>query len=166
MLTLRVVKWLRLSAGLGLLLLLAAQQKVCPWVFKVTGDKPTESAEAESAPLPTAPDADSDADDARTNKRTLPHLLPDATAPRWPASAHQSTARQVTGARDGVVSCGEREPSRDPRTFGHPACAVVPPWLDLRAAWLERRVPIVTRSTVHRDPALHSAINRTGPPRV
>ena len=160
MFTMRMDKWVRVGSGFGLLLLLLAQEKVCPWLLATPGkSKPNTHAA-------TPPSSEADRTQKKQDKKNLPHVLPDAPAPRWPASWSQTTLRQTTGARDGVVSRGRRDsaPSRSA-------------WASNvggdRWAWhrlLEPVEPVgmlqsTARSSVPVDPAVRTCISRTGPPR-
>ena len=109
MLTLRVDKWLREGSGVGLLLLLVAQEKVCPWLLM----PPPPGVQRWCAA--SAPAADACKRSEKRTKPTLPCILPDAPAPRWPAGWSQTTIRQTTGVRDGVLTCGQKDRSHAPR---------------------------------------------------
>lgn len=103
--------WVRLSAGCGLIILVSAQQKLCPWLF---------SAPLEQPPVPPV------VDDARTaaNRATdqghrdtppprLPYLLQGATTATPRAATHWSPTsyRATTGWRDGVRAASLSVPS-------------------------------------------------------
>lgn len=157
--TLRVNKWMRVGAGFGLLLLLAAQEKLCPWLLT----PPSES--DPNAAGPQRPQPDADEEPRKRGAKHLPYVLPDATAPRWPATWKQITLRQTTGWHDGVVSCGERNPS----TGGSAPVQGTPadPW-----AWHCFLQPVQPRGLIQPldsavtpvDPAVRTSISRTGPP--
>lgn len=155
MLAFRLDKWVRVAAGLGMLLLLLAQEKVCPWLLR----RP-HCAESQPAALPRAAN-ETDAPEQR-RKPVLSHVLPDAPVPRWPASWNQVTLRQTTGARDGVVSCGEENPRRDASTR---AAEDAPAW----RCFLQPRRPVdsappAATYRVMADPAVRTSITPTGPP--
>ncbi len=161
---LRVDKWMRVGAGLGLGLLLAAQGKVWPWLLV-----PLERCDPEFVGPPAEAVANEgsasrphDERPADKRRKGLPLLLPDnAPAPRWPV---HSLARRAGGARDGVVSCGPRRPSMG-RGDGLIVAADPLAWhalLDpLERVWTARpaagRVP-------PGDPAVRFCIRPTGPP--
>lgn len=157
--SLRVDKWMRVGAGFGLLLLLAAQEKVCPWLLA----PPSESDPNAAAPQPPQPDGDEGP--GKRGAKRLPYVLPDATAPRWPAAWNQTTLRQTTGWHDGVVSCGQRDPSAG-------GSAPVQGTRPDRWAWHCFLQPVQPRGLIERldsavtptDPAVRTSISRTGPP--
>ena len=161
MLTLRVSKCLRLVAGFGLLLLLMAQQKLCPWLVSPSS-KPQPGAA-------TTASTNSEQDDAarKRESRRLPFLLPDtpAPAPRWASACSQVLLRHSTGWRDGVVSCGERSPSTGNSHAGQPV--VADHW-----AWHRFLLPVEPRGLPQPpadvltaiDPAVRTSISPTGPP--
>lgn len=168
MLILRTEHWLRVGAGFGLLLLLATQEKLCPWVLTPPSETPSDAVDASAAP-PDAPAPAEDADpsrDARTKRKAppLPLLLPDATAPRWPAFFGDVSVDHVISARNGVVACGFNRPP--PAPAPSPA-AVVSTWRRLDTALLDflpARPATARRVPAH--PALGTTLLRTGPPRV
>lgn len=163
----RVDKGLRIGAGVGLLLLLAAQGKFCPWL---TAPPPEPQADGErpgAGGAPAAPDAaaapGAPAEGRKPAKPRLAHLLPDTAAPRWPASWSQVVIRQAAGARDGVISQGQRDP-------GAPVAAALPAaaggdWHRLqRPAGPEN---VILAATARRSPPethFQTVIQRTGPP--
>lgn len=123
MLTFRADKWLRIGAGLGLVLLLAAQEKVWPWALRAApAESDVEPRQPQPAP-PTDPASSSDAEKKPT-KVLLPHLVPDATVPRWAVARDLTLRSTAPGARDGVVARGPRDtihgPAVAPRPFNTP----------------------------------------------
>lgn len=156
MLALRADKWVRVSSGLALLVLLAAQEKAYPWlVHTATEDAPPTAV--------TVPSEGADNSDKPEPKR-LPHLLPDPPTPRWPAGWQHGVLRQFGGTRDSIVCCGECRPTTGastwlPETSAHSAWRALEP---LRAS-LDTNGPTITAPPA-RDPAVTSAITRTGPP--
>ena len=174
MLTLRMDKWLRVGAGCSVLLLLTAQQKLCPWLVD-----PPESTEAQSAKTKPhilfdfltarASDPPPDEEPAKRTSPRLPYLLPDSAAatPRWSVSWNAAALRPAAGWRDGIVSCGGPRPERGSSTQA--AADVV------GLAWhvfLAPAEPVgvftscsaASLTRVH--PAVGNSILRTGPPRV
>ncbi|MBP7744563.1 MAG: hypothetical protein KA383_00425 [Phycisphaerae bacterium] len=156
MLALRADKWVRVSSGLALLVLLAAQEKAYPWLAHTV----TEEAPATTA---SVPDDGEDATDKPAPKR-LPHLLPDPPTPRWPAGWQHGVLRQFGGTRDSIVCCGECRPTTGasawlPETSDACAWRALEP---LRES-LDTNGP-TTIAPPARDPAVTSAITRTGPP--
>ena len=163
MLTSRADKWTRIAIGLNLLLLLVAQQKLCPWLM-------TPPREAKPDPPDTHQNqSHDDRTDPEKPSNDLPFLLPDteAPAPRWPASWNQARLRQTTGWHDGVVSCGELDPSE---SHSPTAEASLPD----RWAWHRFLLPVEpcglsprpVGPTLTTDPAVRTSISRTGPPRA
>ncbi len=163
MLTLQVDKWLRVGAGFGLLLLLGAQQKLCPWL-----SHPPSEAEGRVAEAKGSHDDEGQSPGKREPKR-LPYLLTDTPAPdpRRPAAWNQATLRKTIGWHDGVVSCGEQNPSSGASPADQPAIANSPAWhrfqQPVEPARLPRR-PVCP--TVLIDPAVRTSISRTGPPLI
>jgi len=159
MFALRMDKSLRVATGLGLLLLLAAQEKVCPWL--VTPPKPADKGAADPAARP-----DGKQDTRKKAKTRLPYLLPDAVAPRRPAACSEASSRIIDRARDGIVSCGHRDP------YAGDDFAANPPYDP--CAWhcfLEPSVPANAQpgeilALPPQNLAMQTAIQRTGPPRA
>jgi hypothetical protein len=155
MLSLRTDKWVRVGCGLGILLLLAAQEQFCPWLSNPPQQQPGADPPPGAAKKP--------------NKRPKPDLslvLRDTPPLSKPAAWAQTTLRQTIGDRDGVVSSGLRNP---PVVGGASLAvgAVLPGWHDLQT-------PLATGSVIKlRDsrvppphPAVYTCITRTGPPRA
>jgi hypothetical protein len=176
MLTLRVDKWLRVGAGCGVLLLLVAHQKLCPWLV----DPPT-SIEAESAktkphhrfdflPVRLADPLPDDEEPAKHTLPWLPYLLPDSAAvtPRWPVSWNVVALRPAAGWRDGIVSCGGLRPGVRGLSAQTPIDAADLAWhvflTPAEPAGFSTSQHITCLTLVH--PAVGSSIVRTGPPRV
>jgi hypothetical protein len=79
---------LRVTCGLGLLLLPAVQQKVCPW----PAPRHSEARQpAEPAPAPTSPEQPKQ---KTKNPLTLATMLPDVAPPRWPNHAHLTAVQR------------------------------------------------------------------------
>ena len=68
----------RLTCGLGVFLLLASQEKVCPWLE----DVPVQS--GRPAAQPDAENPAGESEPAETPPPSLASTLPDVVAPRWP----------------------------------------------------------------------------------
>jgi len=156
----RVDKWTRLACGLGLVLLVAAQEKVWPWLVEVP-PAPRQDARAPSVPAAPADD-DHAGEPEKKAKPPLPHVVPDAPVPRWPAGWAEGTARDTLSVRDGVVS-------RGPRAGGHPH-APVGDFHRARATWraLAGDAPAPDVAACPAEPmpdrVLSTCIRRTGPP--
>lgn len=152
--TVRADNWLRVGSGVALLLLLAAQEKVCPALLR--------------APRPVAQPADTPTGPSKPKKRAapvLPHIVPDATAPRWPAAMSIQTAfRLALGDRDGTPA-GGRQRLLVSDDLGVVVADSAPGGcrFDNRPA-PDTVLPSPTIGTVPRDPALGASIDRRGPP--
>jgi len=161
---LRVDKFARVTAGLGLLVLLAAQEKLGPWAL--TPPPASEASAKASDPPDTPADGDADVpeqstDDHKPKKISLQFVVPDAAAPRWAASWHQAELRLSGGARDGVVACGQRD------SIGPGAAAndALPGWHALQLDLAPLEDAVLALAPVPTDPQrLLTVITRTGPP--
>jgi len=99
-----VERLVRLPCGLAVLLLVATQEKVCPWLEEV----PVQAQHA--AARPEQRESGDDSDSREVPLPSLASTLPDAVAPRWPARALSSPPQQplrgkfarstVSGRRD------------------------------------------------------------------
>jgi len=154
---LRADKPLRVACGLGLLLLLAAHEKACPWLWiPPQADKP------DAAAPPTDP-----ADKSPTKKapKRLPHVLPEVAAPRWPTgwpagASRPSDPRDQTGTPNPVA--------------GDDSVRLLPANTPIRGWWLDFQPPAAPVACVAAavvggvppDPAVQTCIRRTGPPPV
>ncbi len=158
MLTLRADKWVRIGAGGALLLLLLAQQKLCPWLLAPPAPADPAPAEADTAT------ANEDKEEQQRQAARLPHLLPDAAAapaPRWSASWDADRHRATTGWHEGVVACGPRDQGAPPTVAVSDEfnwhvflCPVAPAQ---RASLVAGHVPAI-------HAVLITTILRTGPP--
>lgn len=160
MLTLRADKCVRLATGCGLFLLLAAQERVCPWVGQAPPAPPSEA-----APKGVAPDQP-DGQRKRPARR-LPLLLPDtlAPAPRWSAATNQMVFRVTIGWHDGVVTRGPQKPPASPTATDEGLAADRWWWhrfleLDDTGVLLCEEQSAGPAS----NPAIGTVIARTGPP--
>ena len=106
MLALRTEKWVRISSGLGLLLLVVAQEKVGPSMqVAVAGPQADLARKNASANDPAGTESkpgDPASKSDEKDKPVLPHLVPDVSAPRWPVSWGETAHRLVLRPRDGV----------------------------------------------------------------
>lgn len=139
----------RLCAAGGLMLLIVAQQKLCPWLRT-----PVET---------SAPSTGRDAREERGRKRAaLPYVVPDVSAPRWSGAAQFSTARQAVGAHNGVPRWGAQRPTppAPDDTFVDVTHWPIPAPLGAHDG--ERLVAAGQPMRLH--PALRSTIRPTGPP--
>jgi len=163
MLTLRADKWLSVGAGFGLLLLISAQQRFCPWLMTTPPPEPgTEAAPAER----TA--GSSERSEHKRPQSRLPYLLPDSNAatPRGTAGSSQAALRLRNGWCDGICSCGPRQ-----ALAGSPNLppAIPPDHLAWHCFQQPVAPPLLTvgeRARPGADPAIATCIARTGPPRA
>ncbi len=155
MLSLWTDRLARVGSGLGLLLLLAAQENVCPWLIPQPIQTPT--------PVPAR---EQSTDHPKRHKPILPLVLRDAPPRPKPVGWAHATLRHTYGDRDGVVSCGPRD-AESPNA-GPPVAWSNP------LAWHALQLPAepVTVRLSPDDqrampaPALHTCITPTGPPRA
>jgi len=152
--------WWRIGAGFGLAWLLSTPHsagnvvRACGAGERVPGVQPEETRTV-----------------GQTSQRrpapTLPYIVPDTPAPRWPNWWQQAAQRQTAGWRDGVTVCGQRGPHAPDRVgtqvaetqsfFWHRfAIPATPLWPAL--LW--------DGAFAVRTAALRSSILRTGPPIV
>lgn len=153
----------RLSAGLAVVVLLAAEEKVCPHLLI-----PPAPADAEQRGGPEAAPAPGSRPPAGGSKSAeapagLTPLLPDVIPARWSGWADRVAQQETIGAREGTVACGPLAVKRAPgsvaavaaaagwwRAFvGRPDLHVVAPRVPARAV---------------QDPAVKTLLLRTGPP--
>jgi hypothetical protein len=146
MLNLRADKWMRVCAGVGLLALLAAQEKVWPGLV---------------TPPPVEPPTDPASTDPPQERPrpVLPHIVPEAPAPRWPVSGAQ---RLTDAARDGVVSCGQQHPGV--ASEAAPPSGADTSWRDLQTYLPDRAGEHSQCDALPSDPSLATHLLRTGPP--
>ncbi|MEP0847573.1 MAG: hypothetical protein HRF50_12255 [Phycisphaerae bacterium] len=150
---------LRSASGLGLLLVLATQQKVCPWPV-APAVAAAAARRAEAAPPPGADERGS------SRRRTLPPLtlaaaLPDAVHVRWNAGALE-TERRIGSARERSQSPG-RLPSERAAHGALSLCAWPVPagFQPGRAAAIEAEASMFARRRVPLG-----SVSPTGPPAV
>ncbi len=160
MFTWRVDKSLRIGAGLGLLLLLVAQEKVCPWLFTPLERGNPAQADAPDAPKPTQQSEQKE----ESKEQALPHVLPDAPAPRWPAAWSQLSLRETICTRDGVHACGGLRPAAVPA--GDKEAHTVCNWRRLAVRPFEWVLPYTGVEVHFVDPAVETELCRHGPPCV
>jgi hypothetical protein len=113
MLPTRVDKWLRFATSCGLLLLLVAQQKVCPWL---TTPPVVEEAAGPATPPPATPADNTGAppDESERAPQFVPYVLSDPPTLRWPAAWSTATARETAGWHDGITASGQLHPTPTP----------------------------------------------------
>jgi hypothetical protein len=169
MLTSRLDRLFSLAAGCSVLLLLTAQQKLCPWLNEAPAEHAAQSTDAETTPPHDTESDDSPAGQAEKHKAPrLPLLLPDscqAAAPRSLMADSQAEARQAVGWRDGVLAAGPRHGSGD--SIQPASDAALAFWRVLQQPIPFSGIPAqCLRRTCPRDPALQFCILRNGPPRA
>lgn len=145
---------LRIASGLSLLLLVATEEKVCPWLVSAP-------AESDPAPQPAKPGPDAPEPDE------LPPLLagntlPDALAPRWGV---ESVARNGTAP---IIGAGAAVAAGTDGTPGTPTPVATADLAPSRPAFRAAAPPKVceTPSTHVARRTLLTSINPTGPPRA
>jgi hypothetical protein len=139
----------RLCAAGGLVLLIVAQQKLCPWLHTAIEIQ--------------TPGTGRDAADEHGRKRVaLPYVVPDVSAPRWSGAAQYSSVRQTVGSHDGVPRRGAQRPTT-PAPDGAILDALHWPIMSLCPADDGERV-VAAGAPLRLHPALRSTISTTGPP--
>jgi hypothetical protein len=150
----------RLTCGLGLLLLPAVQQKVCAWPLPPETEA---TRSAESAPAPTSDEPSK----RKKSPLTLAAMLPDVAPPRWPNHTHLSAVQRVrplpvTTWIDGPTGVDSESGGTDD---GNPF--LVPSWPRRPAP---QRLPTLGNAAVRLVRAdqhvFGTSILKTGPPRA
>jgi hypothetical protein len=148
---------LRLSAALGLLLVLAAPQRATPWLLDPRAAHP--------APRPARPAGDpAQKQDSQKSKPSGPAglLLPDVVEPR-PAGAESRAVCRLSVLSAHPVATAQRDSGPEPTA--PPAVAAT--WRDLQGAFDVPVAPLpAVRAVAPRAVALLSTITLRGPPRV
>ncbi len=160
MLTFRLQKWLRVSAGLSLFVLLAVQEKVCPWTRAASPASDIGSPASHEDPATT----NSDESESNEEAAFVPHVLPDTAAPRWSANAGHVALRQIIGARDGVQSCGRQRPESSAPVSAAKTFSTLADAFRLRRCAFAPRVPDHFIAGHPTDPSVGNAILPCGPP--
>ncbi len=155
---------LRISSGLGLLLLLAAHGEACAWF-----EPPAENPDARQAADPRTDDQSSGDEPAEPPRPTLVSFLPDIAAPpRRPAPSESGTVLPLERRDVTAAECGTRvegPPRAVPgKVFGYPIAHRLTEILVLAGeptgtAWYQA-------GSAPTDPSLGTAILVIGPPRV
>lgn len=145
---------LRIASGLSLLLLVATEEKVCPWLV-------SQPVESDAAPQPSKPPADP-AEPEELPPLLAGNTLPDALAPRWGVEtvARNSTA-PIIGAGAAVAAGNGGTPGASPPIFTADLSTPRPAFQPVTG--LPGREPAPARLS-HR--ALLTSITPTGPPRA
>lgn len=163
-----VDKLVRISAGLAMLLLLAAEEKVCPCLYTPPADPAApQTAPKNADPLPATDSASdpTDGDEPTPEPLSLVAVLPDVLPVRWPGQPRRAALAETTGAYGGTVACGPRDRSGgngpDTAAWTEP----IPPWLvGFAPPALTGTIQPSNRTVAVRDPAVATILLRTGPP--
>ena len=152
-----VDKLLRGFAVLGILLLLAVQQKVCPWLAEDLAEPPGNPRQES--------EHDSDEDDRQTPPLTFASVLPDTVPPR---SAATHGGVRLAPTKRGSQRVGDEDSldgSRPTRAFEREGLGRHLAWvLSLDPTLHAQPVHAFARLLVRMDPSLTTVITRTGPP--
>jgi hypothetical protein len=152
---------LRLSTALAVLLLLAVQEKLCPWLAE---DCAAAQAEPQS---PAAPDPNSEEEEQpdALPPLSLAGVLPDAVPPRSSVDAGGVRLAPSKRRAAAILGSDDVDPGRAGSSLDRAAACTnivdILLWPPLREARLPRAFGDVL---VPRDPCLRTAISRTGPP--
>ena len=151
-------KLVRIAGSFTLLLLLAVQEKACPWLLI----PPT--------PVERQTDADSDPTDeseggkSKSAPLSLITALPDVMPARWPAMPTRGSLEETAGWRSGTFARGPLSPPAD-QSQQAPAHAPWPCWpTTLRPTASGELVRPLVAVQPEIDPALGTVLLRTGPP--
>ncbi|MBU0637920.1 MAG: hypothetical protein KKB50_03580 [Planctomycetes bacterium] len=147
---------MRITSGLGLLLLLAVQEKVCPWLSAPEEATP-QVAQIEGPPT-------EDEESPKPEPVTLAGALPDAMLGRWSWCSDAALAQISSAEYGGTVACGSRGPAR-------PAVALPPAAEPAYRSLLGPLVPVgyatstAARQLTPKNVAFGTSISTNGPPR-
>jgi len=153
----------KISGGLAVLLLVAAEEKVCPWfVSPPSATRKTTNSAASGTTAPPAPVEKPTP--TKSAPLTVLSALPDAVLARWPGGPNRALPAETEAWHDGTVARGPVQPPPAER----PAAAErpLPSWLRFHILFpaVAATVPLTDWSPAC-DPALRSVLQRTGPPR-
>ena len=164
-------KLVRICTGAAILLLLAAEQKVCPWLL--VPPKPPKSTEAARNPAelqatdkhPPSPSNPIQKHESSRIPLSLTSILPEAMPVRRPSPLNRASLEETVGYCEGTIAYGPLHTSglRGNQVDG--LAESIPPWrlLGRLLPVADRRPPWNAELQV-RDPALTSILLRTGPP--
>lgn len=157
MVSIPATKLLRGFAVLGILLLLAVQEKVCPWLAEDLAEPP-------GIPRQES-ERDSNQDEPKPPPLTFASVLPDTVPPRS-AATHGGVRLAPTKHRSQRVGDEDAlDGSRPSRALERDAFARTLIWvLPLDPTVHARPIPALARLLVCIDPSLTTVITRTGPP--
>jgi hypothetical protein len=146
----------RLTCGLGLLLVAAVQEKVCTWPV------PSES-KARQENAPAAPPASKQRPAKKRAPLTLAAMLPDVVAPRWPGHMQLTAVRRVwprsaTTRLDGPEGAGRQADANAGAAVTGGWTRRAPRKLAPTGSCVDIRVNPTSRH------AFQTSILRTGPP--
>ncbi|MFH1745969.1 MAG: hypothetical protein ABIG44_02880 [Planctomycetota bacterium] len=155
-------KLVRVSIGLTLLLLLAAAEKVCPWICIPPDQTPAEAPTNENqAPLDKPEQSET-----TSEPLSLTVVLPDAVPFRWSRQIKRATLAASIGAHQGTVAYGPLL-TVNGQSSGLQALPVpVAPWLIKSNRPVRSITPVLVVDVPVRNPALTTVLLRTGPPMV
>ena len=150
-------KLLRGFAVLGILLLLAVQEKVCPWLAEDLAAPPGNPRQE--------PARDSNEEEPQAPPLTFASVLPDTVPPRS-AATHGGVRLAPTKRRS------QRIGDEDSLDGSRPTRAIERDGLGRSLVWVlpldptvaARPIPVFARLLVRIDPSLTTVITRTGPP--
>ncbi len=144
----------RLAAASGLLLLIIAQQKVCPWLLTPIEPVCTSTSDASDQSTPGAPER---------KRASPPYVVPDVSAPRWSGASQFASARQTVGAQDGVPRRGAQPPTTPPTVDESILDASLWPLVAFTCIG-DGECVALNDPLLRLHPALRSTIRPTGPP--
>jgi len=150
----------RLSCGLGLLLMPAVQEKLCAWPV------PVESASPQSTEPISPPTSNEQPKQKKKQPLTLAAMLPDAVAPRWPGHALLMAGQRVRTLP--VATWMDGPAGFDDQSGAGPGSDTL-----VASTWSHRPTPQLLPTLDASGPRSHRAyrhvfrtsILRTGPPR-
>ena len=162
---------MRICTGAAMLLLLTAEQKVCPWLL--VPPKPPKSAEAANDPAelqstdkhPTSPSGPNERDESFPMPFSLASVLPEAIPVRWPSPLNRASLEETVGYCEGTIARGPLHAYGPCGNHADGPAESTPPWrLVGRLLPVADRLPSWNAELQVRDPALTSILLRTGPP--
>ena len=165
-------KLVRISAGVALLLLLAAEEKVCPWLLVPPTQPDASQGAVDAGTLPEAPlpgddtAGDQSPDESSRRPLSLSGLFPDVVPARRTSNVDRAAFEEAIGRREGTVACGPLHVTHGADQFAPPA--LTRPIAAWRAALLPQPLlgAAVARDGLRtiRDPAIQTILLQTGPP--
>ena len=168
-------KFIRISGGLALLLLLAAEQKVCPSLMTPPSGATSPGSARElddpaATRLPAGPAEPAPTDGEQSSRKrpplSLTSVLPDAVPARRVGPLSRAALEETFGRRYVTVARGPLNASEGAGVEWLPASTPAPPWRPESEPppILAADRPSAAVCSI-RDPALETTLLRTGPPR-